>query len=136
MRQVIPEKIRQKVAERAGLCCEYCRIHADNLFLSFEIDHIIALKHGVTNDLENLAYACPHCNQYKGTDFATLLNDFNDIVVLFNPRIHEWTKHFETIEGEIIPKTRIGQASLKIFRFNQPDLLIVRRLLNEVGKYP
>ena len=56
--------------------------------------------------------------------------------MLFNPRVHEWLTHFETIEGEIIPKTRIGKASLKIFRFNQPDLLIVRRLLNEVGKYP
>lgn len=124
------------MAERAKFRCEYCQIHSYDLFLSFEIDHIIAIKHGGTNDIKNLAYACPHCNQHKGSDFATLLDDFNNIVVLYNPRVHSWTEHFETIDGEILPKTRIGQASIKIFRFNQLDLLILRKLLYEVGRYP
>lgn len=136
MRQTIPERVRLLVIQRAKFRCEYCKIHTEDLFFSFEIDHVIALKHGGTNDLDNLAFACPHCNQHKGSDFATLLDDFNDIVVLFNPRKHIWTDHFEFIEGEIIAKTRIGKASVKIFQFNKPDLLILRRLLSEVGKYP
>jgi HNH endonuclease len=136
MRQTIPERIRLLVAQRANFLCEYCHIHSDDLFLSFEIDHIIAIKHGGTNAIENLAYACPHCNQHKGSDFATLLNDFNDIVVLYNPRTHDWIEHFEVFDGEITAKTRIGQASIKIFKFNQPDLLILRKLLYELGRYP
>ena len=41
------------------------------IYLAFEVDHIIPLKHGGSNPIENLTYACPHCNHYKGSDFAT-----------------------------------------------------------------
>ncbi len=136
MRQAIPEKDRLFVARRAGFRCEYCRIHADDLFLSFHIDHIIPLKHGGTNDTDNLAYTCPHCNQHKGTDFATLLNDARNVVFLYNPRTDLWIDHFEPIDGEILAKTPVGQASIRIFQFNQPDLLILRRLLSQAGRYP
>ena len=94
MRQAIPEKDRLFVARRAGFRCEYCRIHADDLFLSFHIDHIIPLKHGGTNDTDNLAYTCPHCNQHKGTDFATLDRETGQAVFLYNPRHQIWQDHF------------------------------------------
>jgi hypothetical protein len=136
MRRGISEKTRLTVAQRAGFRCEYCKIHSDDLFLGFEIDHVIALKHGGNNALENLAYACPHCNQHKGTDFATFLDDFERIIPIYNPRLQSWLDHFETINGEIIPKTQIGQASIKIFKFNQVDLLILRSLLSKIGRYP
>ena len=128
--------MRHLVATRANYKCEYCLIHEDDMFVSFEIDHIISLKHGGGNELQNLAYTCPHCNQHKGTDLTTFLNTYDDIVILFNPRKHNWTGHFEAINGEIVPLTRIGEATIKIFRFNQPDLLILRQILTEVGRYP
>lgn len=136
MRQKIAEKVRQIVAQRAHLRCEYCLVHQDDMFVSYAVDHIIAIKHGGGNELSNLAYTCPYCNQYKGSDFATFLESYDDIVVLFNPRKHDWDEHFEAIDGEIIPLTRIGQASVKIFRFNEPDLLILRQILSQVGRYP
>ena len=105
-------------------------------FIAFEIDHIVSLKHGGGNEYDNLAYACPHCNQHKGSDLTTFLESYDDIVVLFNPRKQDWSEHFEAIDGEILPLTRIGQASVKIFRFNEPDLIILRRILTEVGRYP
>ena len=40
------EQLRWEVAERANFHCEYCRIHQDDMFISFEIDHIVAQKHG------------------------------------------------------------------------------------------
>lgn len=106
------------------------------MFVSFEVDHIISLKHGGGNELSNLAYTCPHCNQHKGSDLATFLNHYDDLVPLFNPRKHDWAEHFEAVNGEIIPLTRIGQATTKLFRVNEPDLLILRSLLTEVGRYP
>lgn len=69
------EQLRLKVIERADFRCEYCKIHQDDMFISFEIDHIIAQKHGGGNEIENLAYACPHCNQHKGTDMVTFIDD-------------------------------------------------------------
>lgn len=136
MRKPISTKIRRLVAKRANSRCEYCRLHEDDLFLAFEIDHIISVKHGGGNELENLAYACPHCNHHKGSDLTTFLNDYNDIEILFNPRIHNWNEHFEAVGGEISPKTRIGQATVKLLRYNEPDLVILRQLLMSLGRYP
>ncbi len=136
MRKHFSENTRLKVARRASFCCEYCQIHQDDMFIAFEIDHIISLKHGGGNEFDNLAYACPHCNQHKGSDLTTFLNDYDDIVALFNPRKATWSDHFETLDGEILAKSRIGQATLKLLKFNEPDLLILRRLLTQSGRYP
>ena len=88
--------------------CEYCRMHESDSFLPFEIDHITSLKHGGGHEPENLAYACPHCNQNKGTDLTTFLKSYEDIVAIFNPREQHWFEHFAVEEGEILAKTRIG----------------------------
>ena len=94
------------------------------------------MKHGGGDELDNLAYACSHCNQHKGSDLTTFLDSYDDIVLLFNPRKHIWQDHFETINGEILAKSRIGQASIKILKFNEPDILILRRELSQAGLYP
>ena len=62
MRRNITERMRHFVAVRAHHRCEYCLMHQDDMFVSFEVDHIVALKHGGGNELSNLAYTCPHCN--------------------------------------------------------------------------
>lgn len=136
MRQPIPEKNRRFVAQRANHRCEYCHVHQDDSFLGFEIDHIISLKHGGGNEIENLALACPHCNQHKGSDLTTILESYEDIIALFNPRKEEWTEHFDIQNGEILPKTRIGKATIKLLKLNQPDLLISRQILSQSGRYP
>ena len=74
------EILRLEIAKRAKNCCEYCRVHEDDMFIGFEIDHIIAHKHGGGNEVENLAYACPHCNQHKGSDLVTFIDSYDDIV--------------------------------------------------------
>jgi 5-methylcytosine-specific restriction endonuclease McrA len=73
MKRRVPRIVRQQIAERAGYRCEYCRVREEDSFLPFEIDHIVSLKHGGGNEDGNLAFACPHCNQYKGTDLVTYL---------------------------------------------------------------
>lgn len=62
-RPYISEELRRLVATRADYLCEYCLIHKDDTFLGCEIDHIISLKHGGTNDEDNLAHACAFCNR-------------------------------------------------------------------------
>ncbi len=131
----IPDSIRTLVARRANFCCEYCKIHQEDHFLAFHVDHVIALKHGGKNDTNNLAWACADCNQYKGTDLATILESEDDLIPLFNPRKHVWSEHFSTQNGEIIPATTIGKATVKLLQLNNPDLLIFRQLLVQAGRY-
>ncbi|MBI1224423.1 MAG: HNH endonuclease [Bacteroidetes bacterium] len=128
--------LRRLVVQRAGSRCEYCRMHEDDSFLPFEIDHIISVKHGGGNEPENLAYACPHCNQHKSSDMVTFLKSYKDIATIFNPREDEWNLHFGLDDGEIIAKTRIAEATIKLLKLNAPDRIILRRLLMETNRYP
>lgn len=136
MSRAIPKPLRNQVAQRAGHRCEYCRLHEDDLFLAFEVDHIISQKHGGGDELENLAYACPHCNHRKGSDLTTFLENFGDLVRLFHPRNDAWTEHFQPVGGEILPKTRIGRATIKVLQVNQPELLRLRKLLADLNRWP
>lgn len=132
----ISGKIRKVIAKRADYKCEYCLMHEDDMFFSFEIDHIIAKKHGGDDNKDNLAYCCPHCNQNKGSDIATFINDYEEIIPLFHPRKQEWQDHFTLVEGEIIALSKIGEATIKLLKMNHPDILIIRRTLAKIGKYP
>jgi len=130
------KKIKKVVKERAKSRCEYCRIQEDDSFLTFEIEHIVSQKHGGGDELENLAYACPQCNQFKGTDLITFLDDYDNIVTLFNPRKQDWFEYFEVLEGEIIGKNKVAKATIKLLKINATERIIIREILMKANRYP
>lgn len=136
MSKNIPESIRHAVAKRSGFRCEYCLRPESDSFLRFHSDHIIGRKHGGKTVLENLAYTCPVCNNYKGTDLATLLENEEVLVRLFNPRKQNWVEHFEVNNGEIVPLTPVGAATVKILKLNEVSRILERLDLIEAGLYP
>lgn len=110
MSDYIPLRLRQTVGERAEQRCEYCRYPQIATFLSFEIEHIIARKHGGKSVTENLALACPHCNLHKGSDIASLDPQDGRLTALFHPRTQAWSTHFQ-LDGAIIkPLTAEGAS--------------------------
>lgn len=60
--RVSAEILRTLILESAGKCgwCDASVVRAD-----FEIDHIITLSRGGSNDPTNLAITCPDCNRRK-----------------------------------------------------------------------
>ncbi|WP_229600112.1 HNH endonuclease signature motif containing protein [Runella sp. SP2] len=96
-------------------------------YISHQIDHIISIKHGGENNLDNLAYACFQCNVNKGSDIGTVLLPDRTLIRLYNPRIDYWHDHFEIENGVIYPKTTIGQATIKILDFNDVDRILERQ---------
>jgi HNH endonuclease len=105
--------------------------------MPFEVDHILAVKHGGKTEISNLAYACLRCNRCKGTDFATFLSVQKEPVLFFNPRNDFWFDHFESISGHIYAKTPIGEATLKIFQLNFPiERLMIRQVLELENLFP
>jgi hypothetical protein len=129
----ISEKLRLQVAQNADFKCEYCLTPEFFLATTFHIDHIRSVKHGGKTTFRNLAYACPHCNQNKGSDIASYSND-DEIVRLFNPRIDFWNEHFEVLsDGTITSLSSIGEATINTLRFNQSERMIFRKSLIEIG---
>ena len=137
MKYYISYLMRLKIAIRAKYCCEYCLMPEKFLATIFHIDHIISRKHGGKTILANLAYACPHCNQHKGSDIATFIDENNENTIrFFNTRKDLWHDHFELNAGEILPKTSIGAGTIKILNFNQLERIILRQALMAIGEYP
>lgn len=52
------EPLADQVRERAGGCCEYCRLSDARHPGPFEIEHIIPKQHGSPTTAGNLAYSC------------------------------------------------------------------------------
>lgn len=132
----ISKNLRARVARRVKFRCEYYLISEEDAFLPFHIDHIISTKHGRLTSFSNLAYACPHCNQHKGTDLATFIDSSSDLVRLFDPRGDQWSEHFATDKGSIAGITKIGKATVKLLKLNEHNRLMLRNLLVKAGRYP
>jgi len=65
----------------------------------FQIEHIVARSHGGSDEAENLALACRHCNLHKGPNLSGIDPESSEITRLFHPRRDEWHDHFDTRDG-------------------------------------
>lgn len=132
----LPATVRRQRRERAGGCCEYCLLAEEDAFFPHESDHIIATKHGGASILDNLAFACFDCNRFKGSDIASRDAVSGALVSLFNPRMHQWNRHFQLDGGRILPLTSIGRVTALLLKFNLPQRVEVRATLARTGRYP
>ena len=103
--------------------------------LPFQIDHIIAEKHGGKTVENNLALACPHCNRFKGPNIAGIDPASREAIRLFHPRQDIWSEHFRLEGALIIGRTPIGRATVQVLAMNADDLLLVRAELLQEGGY-
>ena len=137
MTRYVSATLRQLVAERAEWICEYCRIPQAAAIAKHHIEHIIPLKHGGQTSEENLALACPFCNEQKGSDVGSF--DFETdgaLTRLYNPRKDIWVKHSRLSEsGEIKPLTAEARVTVKILRINDAERTEERKELMEAGIY-
>lgn len=132
----ISEALRNEVAGRADHRCEYCLIHEGDAGFRLQVDHIISRKHGGLSAVENLAYACVLRNRSKGTDVASVDGRSGKIVRLFHPRRDRWADHFRLDANLIHARSDVGAATAELLRFDAPERLAERSLLQALGSYP
>lgn len=63
-RKALPKKLRFEVFKRDSFTCQYCGRMAPDVVL--EVDHVIPVAEGGTNDIMNLITSCFDCNRGKG----------------------------------------------------------------------
>ena len=129
----IPAAVRQLVVQRARSCCEYCLIPALISLMPYEVDHIVAQKHGGLTQPENLALACTLCNKLKGTDLASIDPVTGEMVPLYHPRRDHWSDHFRLNGSEIVGLTGVGRATARLLQLNRPERLAEREILLAAG---
>lgn len=128
--------LREFVALRALNCCEYCQMPAALDEAAHEVDHIIAEKHDGPTVESNLALACFACNNHKGPNIAGHDPVSNSVIRLFNPRVDEWSEHFEWSGPILIGRTIIGQVTIRVLAINLRHRVEHRRALIEEGVFP
>ena len=65
VRRAIPAEVDRRVREGARNRCGYCLSPQALVMARLEIEHIIPLAKGGTDDETNLWLACPICNGHK-----------------------------------------------------------------------
>ncbi len=128
---------RRYVFERAGRCCEYCRVGDGREPIAFQIDHIIPIKHGGEDLIDNLCLSCAECNRHKGSEVAAIDPLTKEATKLFNPRQQTWDEHFQvnpdaSLAG-ISPERR---ATLAVLRMNEAPRIEQRYGEALLGNYP
>ena len=125
----------QLVRERAAGRCEYCRLPQKATDLPFEIDHIIARKHGGRSIASNLAVACWYCNSFKGSDISGLDPQTRKLTRLFHPRRHKWSHHFRYEGPVLVGQTAIGRTTIRVLQINCEEAVTLRESLLAEGLF-
>ena len=122
--------------QRAQGKCEYCQMPHEYDELPFEVDHILARKHGGATDAQNLALACFLCNNRKGPDIAGRDPRTERIVRLFHPRRDKGNRHFQWDGASLTALTPIGRATIVVLEINLPNRVGLRQSLIEENIFP
>jgi len=136
-RKISPE-IQHLVRQRANRLCEYCHTSERWQYVRFTVDHVIPLAQGGSDDPDNLALACFHCNRRKADKLIALGPSSGEEVPLFNPRRDAWSKHFIWSSNRlfIIGLTPTGRATVEALELNRERIISIRAADRMLDRHP
>ncbi len=134
----LSSEIKAQVRENAGYLCEYCHTNEKWQYIQFTIDHVIPLKQGGSDSLDNLALACFHCNRHKSSLQTAVDPETQQPAKLFNPRTQGWSEHFiwsaDTLS--ILGLSQVGRATIALLKLNRERIQAIRGADHAVGRHP
>ncbi len=137
-RSKLSDFIKRQVRRRAGYLCEYCHASEQWQYVQFTVDHVVPLDLEGSDDLENLALACFHCNRRKWNRIRGVDPESGGEVALFDPRSSQWADHFTWASDEltIVGLTSVGKATVAALDLNRQRIVNIRAADAEVGRHP
>jgi hypothetical protein len=130
------EATRTLVWARAGNRCEYCLIRQEHVELTHHVEHIIAKKHGGSDNDSNLCLSCERCNLFKGPNLSGVDQESGQVCILFHPRNDSWPDHFAIRGPLIVGLTPVGRATVNVLSMNAGQRLQLRAALLAAGLFP
>lgn len=113
----IRKSVRMSVLDRDGYTCQYCGRKAPDVAL--EIDHVIPVSKGGTNDIDNLVTACYDCNRGK------------------SDRMLKGNKKLVKKASDAVSKSTIKtgtEVEKIVVRITKENLLMLKELSKKTGK--
>jgi hypothetical protein len=140
MRRIyIAAEIERRVRSQARNRCGYCLSPQHLVMARIELEHIIPVAKGGSNDESNLWLACPLCNRFKSDRTTAVDPETDKTEPLFNPRTQAWKEHFLwTDDGlRIVGITPTGRATTAALHLDDdPDAIEVRSYWVLAGWHP
>jgi hypothetical protein len=138
MSRYVSKEKRQIVKERANTCCEYCQCQEEFCPSPFSIEHVTPLAKNGTDDLENLAYSCQGCNNFKYISIEAIDPLSGEMVKLYHPRKDVWNEHFRWSKDHLrlIGISPSARATIDLLKLNRKGVLNFRRATKTLGKHP
>jgi hypothetical protein len=128
--------LRQRLAERAGFRCEYCKLHSALQRTTYHADHVQPVSRGGPDDEANRAFACPTCNLAKSNRLILVDPESGARVPVFNPRRDAWGDHFRFEGYLIVGKTPVGRAMIAALDMNETQCVFIRSIEAARGLFP
>ncbi|MGI8932520.1 MAG: HNH endonuclease [Phormidesmis sp.] len=119
--------------------CGYCLSPQRLVMARLEIEHIIPLIKGGSNDESNLWLACPLCNGHKASKVEAVDPKTGETESLFNPRTQSWAEHFRWADDgtQVVGTSPIGRATVAALCLDSDlDAIAVRQYWVEAGWHP
>ena len=134
----LSETLRQRVREAARDRCGYCLSPQRFVMGSLEVEHLMPLAKGGSDEEDNLWLSCSLCNRYKGAQISATDPLTGNIAPLFNPRHDNWGEHFRwSTDGvRIEALTPAGRATVEALKLNNEVAVEVRRNWVRAGWHP
>jgi hypothetical protein len=131
-------ELQRQIRARFGECCAYCRTAEFLTAMTFEFEHIRPISAGGETVFENLCFACPSCNRYKGDRQTAIDPKSGETVGLFHPQEQVWGEHFAWGESgtEMKGLTAVGRATIAALQMNRPTLVRARAMWVKLGEHP
>ncbi len=85
-RKSISQSVRWNVFTRDGFACRYCGVSAGENDTQLVIDHILSVKDGGENSMDNLITACRSCNSGKSAKSLDNTPTPESVVIRINER--------------------------------------------------
>ena len=138
MKSTLQLEIEQRVRSEAGDRCGYCLSPQHLVFGKLEIDHLVPVSRGGSDDEENLWLACRMCNNFKASQICGVDPETKQIVPLFNPRQLRWSDHFGwSADGKMMMGlTECGRATVIALQLNNLVATTVRSFWVQAGWHP
>lgn len=136
--QRIPDQLYHLVARDAQLQCGYCRCPQRVLPYRLEIEHLLPVSLGGSNDRQNLWLSCHRCNKLR-SNLLTFTDPLTgDVGSLFHPRNDNWLDHFAWEENGllIVGLTACGRATSAALKLNDEYHLSARAVWISARAYP
>ncbi len=114
--------LRRQVRARFRFACGYCGVTEASVGAELTIDHYQPRSAQGMDDLENLIYACPACNQFKGD----VWNDHGEQRILHPLHDSVGTHVVQREDGTLQALSERGQYHIETLHLNRPELIANR----------